>query len=65
MKIDCDRTGADQTYGLANECGWRLVIIHTGGWVFWGKEWMLTMWVVITVQDQLEKRGEINIGYPG
>ena len=45
------------TYGLADERGSRLVVVHAGRWVFWRKERMLTVWVIVTVRIQLGELG--------
>ena len=54
MRVDGDR-GEGTTYGLADERGCVLVVVHAGGWVVGGKEGMLTVWVIVTVRVQLEK----------
>ena len=41
------------TYGLADERRCRLVVVHAGRWVFWRKERMLTVWVIVIVRTQL------------
>jgi hypothetical protein len=41
------------TYGLADERGRRLVVVHAGRRVFCREERVLTVWVVIIVRTQL------------
>lgn len=41
------------TYGLADERGSRLVVVHAGRWVVGGKEGMLIVHVIVTVRAQL------------
>ena len=64
MTVDAIR-GEGTTYGLVDERGCGLVVVHTGRWIVGGEEGMLAMYIIITIRVQLEDCGEINLGHQG